>query len=90
MWVIAVLPEFEEQGFGGRQLARVEEWLWSLGWEEIWLTTDPDPALRAYGFYRHHGWVDVRHADGLRYLAKHRPRQARGGPNSYTGGVRKR
>lgn len=73
MWVIAVLPEFEDQGFGGRLLGRVEEWLWSLGWEELWLTTDLDPTLRAYGFYRHHGWVDARLADGLRYMAKHRP-----------------
>ena len=74
MWVIAVLPDHEGKGTGTELLRRVEEWLWSKGWEEIWLTTDIDITLRAYGFYRRHGWTDVGIKDGLRYLKKPNPR----------------
>jgi GNAT superfamily N-acetyltransferase/2'-5' RNA ligase len=73
MWVIALLPEFEGRGIGAALMARVEEWLWSEGWSEIWLTTDTDPALRAYGFYRRLGWADHEIKDGLRYMKKARP-----------------
>jgi GNAT superfamily N-acetyltransferase len=58
MWVIGVLPEYEGKGVGKELLIRVEDWLWSEGWNEIWLTTDIDPSLRAYGFYRSQGWMD--------------------------------
>ncbi|MBF2083556.1 GNAT family N-acetyltransferase [Thermoleptolyngbya sp. C42_A2020_037] len=58
MWVIAVLKEFEGKGIGKRLLSLVEEWLFSEGWKEIWLTTDPDESTRAVGFYRHLGWKD--------------------------------
>ena len=50
MWVIAVLREFEGRGIGRQLLARVEDWLRSEGWDEIWLTTDVDESLRAVGF----------------------------------------
>jgi GNAT superfamily N-acetyltransferase len=73
MWVIAVLPEFEGRGVGARLLQSVEDWLWSQGWSEAWLTTSIDPALRAYGFYRKQGWVDHEIRDGLRYMKKRRP-----------------
>jgi GNAT superfamily N-acetyltransferase len=73
MWVIALLPEFEGRGIGAALMARVEEWLWSEGWSEIWLTTDVDPALRAYGFYRRLGWEDHEIRDGLRYMKKAKP-----------------
>lgn len=73
MWVIALLPAFEGQGIGAQLITRVEDWLWSEGWSEIWLTTDIDPALRAYGFYRKQGWVDHEIRDGLRYMKKTRP-----------------
>jgi len=73
MWVIAVLPEYEGRGIGSELLTRVEDWLWSEGWEESWLTTDVDPALRAYGFYLAHGWVDDRIEGGLRYMKKAKP-----------------
>jgi len=54
--VVAVRPEYEGNGAGKGVLARVREWLFSAGHEEIWLLTTPDPALRAYGFYRSLGW----------------------------------
>lgn len=73
MWVIAVLPEHENRGVGGRLMALVEDWLWSEGWEEIWLTTDPDESFRAVGFYRHLGWVDWKIENGDRFMRKRRP-----------------
>jgi GNAT superfamily N-acetyltransferase len=69
MWVIAVLKEHEGKGIGGRLLRAVEDWLFSEGWEEIWLTTDLDPAFRAVGFYRSNGWEDWK-LDGDRYMRK--------------------
>jgi ribosomal protein S18 acetylase RimI-like enzyme len=73
MWVIAILPEYEDKGIGGRLLTLVEDWLWSVGWDEIWLTTDTDPTLRAYGFYRRQGWRDSEIKDDLRYMVKKNP-----------------
>ena len=49
--VMAMLPEYEGKGIGGQLLANVESWLASEGCERIWLTTDINPQLRAYGFY---------------------------------------
>lgn len=74
LWVIAVLPEFIGRGIGSRLLALVEEWLWSCGCDELWLTTDLDTKLRAYSFYRKHGWEDDRIEDGLRYMKKRKGR----------------
>lgn len=70
MWVIAVLPELEGRGIGARLMTLVEDWLWSRGWEEIWLTTDIDTSLCAYGFYLKRGWTDAEIKDGLRYMKK--------------------
>ncbi|MDJ0781363.1 MAG: GNAT family N-acetyltransferase [Desulfosarcinaceae bacterium] len=72
MWVIAVLKAYEGLGIGRHLLAQVEAWLWAAGWEEIWLTTDPDETVRAVGFYRHSGWRDWK-LDQNRYLKKRRP-----------------
>ena len=72
IWVIAVLPEYEGRGIGARLLTLVEDWLWSEGWEVLWLTTDIDPSLRAYGFYRKQGWVDLEVCEGLRCMQKTR------------------
>lgn len=74
MWVIAVLPEYEGRGIGARLLTQVEDWLWFEGWNRIWLTTDIDPSLRAYGFYLRQGWIDWKICDGLRYMRKINPR----------------
>jgi len=73
MWVIAILPDYEDRGIGKELLSRVEDWLWSEGWTEIWLTTDVDTTLRAYGFYRKQGWVDNEIKDNLRYMKKTDP-----------------
>ena len=73
MWVIAVLREFEGRGIGRQLLRLVEDGLWSHGWKEIWLTTDPDESLRSVGFYRHEGWQDWKIEDGDRYMRKSFP-----------------
>ncbi len=54
--VVAVLPEYEGRGIGKSLLTRVQTWLFSEGHEEIWLLANPDPNLRAHGFYRKLGW----------------------------------
>jgi GNAT superfamily N-acetyltransferase len=68
--VIAILPEYEGKGIGGKLLTNVETWLESEGCRRIWLTTDPDQNLRAYGFYIRHGWEDRKIEHDLRYMAK--------------------
>lgn len=68
--VMAMLPEYEGKGIGGALLQRVEEWLASEGCEKIWLTTDTNPTLRAYGFYLRQGWEDWKLEHGLRYMRK--------------------
>lgn len=73
MWVIAVLPSHIRQGIGSRLLATVEDWLFREGCREIWLTTDVDPSLRAYSFYRRRGWEDWKVEKGNRYMRKQCP-----------------
>jgi GNAT superfamily N-acetyltransferase len=73
MWVIAVCKDFEGRGIGRQLLRLVEDWLWSQGWSEIWLTTDPDESFRAVGFYRRLGWEDWKIEHGDRYLRKRKP-----------------
>jgi ribosomal protein S18 acetylase RimI-like enzyme len=70
MWVIAVLPEFVGKGIGSKLLIAVENWLFACGCQQLWLTTDIDTSLKAYSFYRQHGWIDTRIEDGMRYMAK--------------------
>jgi GNAT superfamily N-acetyltransferase len=67
MWVIAVLPGHIGGGIGGALLERVEAWLFSEGCLELWLTTDIDTRLRAYSFYKKHGWTDSKIEKALRY-----------------------
>jgi GNAT superfamily N-acetyltransferase len=74
MWVIALLPEAEGRGIGTELMDRVEGWLWSLGWREIWLTTDTDTSLRAYGFYRARGWEDWKVEDGDLFMRRANPK----------------
>lgn len=66
--VIAVLPEYEGKGIGGRLMTLTTEWLAACGCARAWLTTDLDTALRAYGFYRRHGWTDWKIERGLRWM----------------------
>ncbi len=54
--VVAVLPDYEGQGVGGSLLKLAQDWLFSLGHKEIWLLANPDPDVRATGFYEHFGW----------------------------------
>ena len=70
MWVIAVLPGHIGRGIGGALLEKVEAWLFSEGCSELWLTTDVDTRLRAYSFYKKHGWTDWKIENGLRYMRK--------------------
>jgi GNAT superfamily N-acetyltransferase len=70
LWVIAVLPEVVGKGIGSKLLRAVEQWLVASGCQRLWLTTDVDPALKAYDFYRNHGWEDDRIEDGVRYMWK--------------------
>jgi ribosomal protein S18 acetylase RimI-like enzyme len=57
MLVVAVLPEYEKRGIGKLLMELIQNWLFSHGHEEIWLLENPDPNIRAYGFYRKLGWV---------------------------------
>ena len=70
LWVIAVLPTHIRRGIGGALLEKVHDWLFAEGCTELWLTTDIDPALRAYAFYLRHGWTDWKIENGLRYMKK--------------------
>lgn len=54
--VVAVLPDHEGRGIGKTVLARVRDWLFAEGHEQIWLLANPDPKVRAHGFYRRLGW----------------------------------
>lgn len=54
--VLSVRPEFEGNGIGQVLLQRTGEVLFAAGHDRIWLTSNPDPAVRAHGFYRHLGW----------------------------------
>ena len=80
MWVIAVLPEFEDRGIGRSLMNLVEDWLVSEGCDELWLTTDPDENYRAVGFYRHLGWKDWRIEDGDRFMKKQSEQVGAGNP----------
>jgi len=54
--VLAVAPEHEGQGIGSALLGKIVDWLSKQGHSVLWLAADPDPAIRAYGFYRAQGW----------------------------------
>jgi ribosomal protein S18 acetylase RimI-like enzyme len=56
MSVVAVRPEYEGRGIGGKLLNLVQDWLFESGHDELWLVTTPDPGFRAYGFYISRGW----------------------------------
>ena len=66
--VIAVLPEYEGRGIGGRLMTLAKDWLAASGCTRAWLTTDVDTKLRAYGFYRRYGWTDWKVEPDLRWM----------------------
>ena len=55
--VVACYPEYEKRGIGKALMLKVHDWLWSYDHDEIWLWSDPDPSIRAYGFYRKLGYT---------------------------------
>ncbi len=54
--VVALLPDWEGQGMGRALLARVMDHLIAAGHGRLWLLANPDPSVRASGFYAHLGW----------------------------------
>lgn len=71
--VDAVLPEYERKGIGRALLAQAQNWLFSNGFDEVWLLANPDPTLRAYTFYRWLGWKttgEIRGDDEVMILRK--------------------
>ena len=54
--VVACYPEFENRGIGKKLMLKLHDWLWSFEHEEIWLWSNPDPSVRAHGFYRRLGY----------------------------------
>ena len=54
--VVACYPEFENIGIGKKLMLKLHDWLWSFEHEEIWLWSNPDPSIRAHGFYRKLGY----------------------------------
>jgi len=71
--VVAVLPDYEGHGIGKKLLARVQNWLFSKGHEKIWLGANPDPTIRAYGFYRKLGWQATGRMKGYDEIMVFRP-----------------
>ena len=63
-------PEYERRGIGSRLLNLAENWLWEIGWKEIWLWTSLDTRLRAYSFYKKHGWIDAEVPTNRRMMKK--------------------
>lgn len=54
--VVAVHPDFERRGIGKQVLEAVCDWLYAQGHRRIWLRANPDPDIRATGFYHRLGW----------------------------------
>lgn len=54
--VVALLPAWEGQGIGRALLTKVMDQLIAAGNGRLWLLANPDPAVRASGFYARLGW----------------------------------
>lgn len=54
--VLALLPDFENQGIGRNLLNSVINDLVKHGRSRLFLGCSADPKHRSYGFYRHLGW----------------------------------
>ncbi len=70
IWVIAVLPEYINQKIGSRLLQLAETWLTENKLKRFWLTTDADKKLRAYSFYKKHGWNEYKQLNDILYMEK--------------------
>jgi GNAT superfamily N-acetyltransferase len=74
VFAMFVRPGWEGRGAGRALMREAEAWLFTQGWEEIWLLTGRDPALRANGFYRRLGWTEAEwRADGQVKYVKSKP-----------------
>ncbi len=54
--VLAIRPQYENQGVGRQLLSFVVEQLGHCGHKKVFLGCSSDPSVRSYGFYRHLGW----------------------------------
>ncbi|MGH8544720.1 MAG: GNAT family N-acetyltransferase, partial [Gammaproteobacteria bacterium] len=54
IWALFVHPDHERRGYGRLLHDTMVEWLWSLGLDRLWLTTEP--GTRAQTFYESAGW----------------------------------
>jgi len=70
MWVIAILPDYEGLGIGGKLILLVENWLKDQGCKKLWLTTGSDPGMRAFGFYLHQNWKKAEVEGEIMYFRK--------------------
>lgn len=74
VFAMFVRPGWEGRGAGRALMREAEAWLFAEEWEEIWLLTGRDPALRANGFYRRLGWTEAEwRADGQVKYVKPEP-----------------
>jgi len=74
--VVACYPEYEKRGIGKALMLKVHEWLWSYDHDEIWLWSDSDPGIRAYGFYRKLGYEPMGTTKGSDELLKLKRRES--------------
>jgi len=74
--VVACYPKYERRGIGKALMLKVHEWLWSFDHNEIWLWSDPDPGIRAYGFYRKLGYEPAGVTKGSDELLKLKRRES--------------
>ncbi len=54
--VVALLPDWEGRGIGRALLSGVMDTLIAAGHRRLWLLANPDPGVRASGFYARLGW----------------------------------
>jgi GNAT superfamily N-acetyltransferase len=74
VFALFVGPAYEGLGYGRALLAVAEEWLFSKGFDTIWLNTGRETGNRSHSVYRAAGWKMVGPADqGFVRYAKARP-----------------
>ena len=69
VFAVFVRAEAEGRGYGRAILTAAEDWLFSAGWDTIWLETGHEPLFRAHRLYQAAGWQlvgPVEH-DDVRY-----------------------
>lgn len=71
--VLAVLPDFEGQGIGRALLTLVHDCLAAAGHETPWLWSNPDPSVRASGFYARMGYRVTAETSGGDVKLERRP-----------------